>query len=199
MSNKEGDTLSQRREFYSFSWLLVDPACTGGEALFLADDADPGITQPKDGKRKRCTEVSERQQGWLENIRITAEERVSWLSLLNVSLSWDQPLLRGVQDTQISRSHRWSIPDDASAAHANRANSFLAGAFTALQTSLRQPNQRPRICNMITRLPNRIPGGSGLSIIKNGSVVVPIRQFSATKQIKAKNRLYTPWVPRFSN
>jgi hypothetical protein len=52
---------------------------------------------------------------------------------------------------------------------------------------------------MITRLPNRIPGGSGLSIIKNRSVVVPIRQFSATKQIKAKNRLYTPWVPRFSN
>jgi hypothetical protein len=51
MGSKEGDTLFQRWELYSLSWLPVDPAYTGGEALFLADDADPGFTQDLHSRR----------------------------------------------------------------------------------------------------------------------------------------------------
>ncbi|PMD25679.1 hypothetical protein NA56DRAFT_698745 [Hyaloscypha hepaticicola] len=45
---------------------------------------------------------------------------------------------------------------------------------------------------MITRVSAQILGTSKFSILKHGSIVVPIRQFSATKQNRAKNRLYTP-------
>jgi len=45
---------------------------------------------------------------------------------------------------------------------------------------------------MTIRLPTRVPTWPRLSNFKNGSIAIPIRQFSTTKENKAKNRVFTP-------
>jgi len=45
---------------------------------------------------------------------------------------------------------------------------------------------------MIIRLPTRVRTGPRPSNFKSVSIAVPIRQFSTTKESKAKNRIYTP-------
>jgi hypothetical protein len=67
------------------------------------------------------------------------------------------------------------------------------------QTTSPTPEPAPsHVPNMITRLSIKMPRRFTLRIPKNCLMAVPTRQFSATKQNKVKNQIYTSWVTQVS-